>query len=1088
MTRNGFCSLTFFCLLAAFMASTRAAELEVYDLRCDSAENPLGVDSAPPRLSWQLASAGSDQRQTAWQVLVAASAKALAADRGDLWDSGRRAGDDQLHVPYEGRALRSSEQVFWKVRAWDRDGQPSAWSAPATWTIGVLRPEEWCARWITHADLLPWVRPKVGYRSADTADDTEPKWLVVDLGQPQLITTVRLYPMRQVIEEAQGLPLGFVIEAANTPDFANAAIIADHRQKPFVYASTKDKTTVPTFAAPGAGVAGRYVRILTTQLRRDGAQHYLALSQIEIVAGGRNVAAGAAVTAKDSLETAPWSVASVTDGLDVRGANPHENATLLARRDFRAKPDLKRALVHLSGLGHYELTVNGRRVGEDLLAPGWTNYEKTVLYDTHDVTALLREGANTLGVALAGGMYNVRPGRYVKFESLFRPLTVIAQLRLDYTDGTTELVGTDERWRLAWGPITFANVFGGEDFDARRVPAGWDRPGFDDSAWQSATPTGGPGGELRGASHAAPPIRAHETLRPVAVKPLRPGVFIYDLGQNVSLMPRLRAHGPAGAVVKMIPGELLKADGSVDRTGSSRGTGEAWWSYTLAGRTGVEEWFPQFFYHGCRFLQVELTAPEGAVLPVVDALEGVVVHTASEPAGEFACSHELFNRIRTLVRWAQRSNAVSLFTDCPHRERLGWLEQLHLNGPALRYEFDFTRLFAKTFDDMAAAQTADGLVPDIAPEYVIFSDDFRDSPEWGSAFLLAAWQHYEWTGDLTPFRRHYAAMVRYVDYLRRRSKDGLLAHGLGDWYDIGPKGSGRSQLTPLPVTATATYFEDLKTLAAAARLLGRTDDARRLAAESETVRQAFNRALFDAAKGSYATGSQCANALPLVFGMVEPDQRARVLAALVQDVQAHGLTAGDVGYRYLLRALADGGRSDVVFALNNQSDKPGYGYQLAHGATSLTEAWNAGFRSSQNHFMLGQITEWFYHDLAGIQPDPAGPGFKRIIIRPAVVGDLTWVKASYASPRGPIKVSWRCEGETFALEVDIPPGATATVCVPCEESAVVREGVGDTSAEQRPSVRRVGRENGATMFAVGSGRYSFSVRSTLAGRATPPIP
>ncbi|MGC4081693.1 MAG: family 78 glycoside hydrolase catalytic domain [Vicinamibacterales bacterium] len=1026
-------------LVTALVTRVCGAALEVYDLRCDVAENPLGIDSAQPRLEWKLRGSGSDERQTAWQVLVSSSQELLAQDRGDIWDSGRQAGDAQLNVPYAGRPLRSSEQVFWKVRAWSGDGVPSMWSAPATWTMGVLTADEWRARWISDAELLRWVRAKVGFHSQPTPDEHAKKWIVVDLGAAKPVSAVRVYPVRQTIEEGQGMPLRFVIEAAETADFAHPTVIADHSQKPFSWATTKEKTTVPTFDVSGGSVKARYVRLTTHQLRRDGDVSYLALSQVEIISDGKNIAPGSRVSASDSLEEGRWSLASIVDGLEVRGANSRENSTLLARREFAVKPALRRALVHVSGLGHYELSINGQRVGRDLFSPGWTTYEKVVLYDTHDVTALVREGGNAIGVTLGGGMYNVRAGRYVKLESRFRPLTVIAQLRLEYADGSVELVGTDEQWQLHPGPITFSNMYGGEDYDARLDPAGWDRSGFVARDWSPAAIARGPGGELRGASHAPPPIRPFDVLQPVATHALRPGVTVYDLGQNVSLMPRLRVRGPAGAVVRIVPAELIGKDGAIDRSSCARGTGEAWWQYTLAGRPDGEEWFPKFFYHGSRYLQVEV-APAGdapaavssATLPVVESLVGVVVHTASLPAGEFACSNELFNRIRTLVRWAQRSNLMSVITDCPHRERLGWLEQYHLNGPALRYEFDLTRLYAKTFEDMEAAQTPDGLVPDIAPEYVIFSHGFRDSPEWGSAIILAAWQHYQFTGDARPLRQHYGAMCRYVDYLRSKSTDRLLSHGLGDWYDIGPKGPGRSQLTPIPLTATATFIEDLQTLATIATLLGKPADAQKFSAEAAEVKTAFNRAFFHADQGSYATGSQCANAMPLVFDLVEPAARARVVEALVRDIQMRGLTAGDVGYRYLLRALADGGRSDVIYALNNQSEKPGYGYQLARGATSLTEAWNAGRGSSQNHFMLGQITEWFYHDLAGIQPDPAGPGFQKIVIRPAIVGDLTWVKASYQSPRGPIAVAWKREGRAVTLDVSIPVNATATVHVPGE--------------------------------------------------------
>ena len=443
--------------------------------------------------------------------------------------------------------------------------------------------------------------------------------------------------------------------------------------------------------------------------------------------------------------------------------------------------------------------------------------------------------------------------------------------------------------------------------------------------------------------------------------------------------------------MRVVPAELIKDDGSVDRGSCAHGAAPAWWQYTLCGGTGLqrgtglptrgmenmglethatenmgpethatETWAPTMFYHGSRYLQIERSAPEGGgPLPEVESIEGLVFHSTAAPVGEFACSNELFNRIRSLVRWAQQSNSVSVLTDCPHRERLGWIEQNHLNGPALRYEFDLDRLLAKSVGDMADSQLASGLVPDIAPEYVKFSGGFRDSPEWGSALILAAWQQYQFTGDDTVLRRHYDAMRRYLDYL---------------------------------------------SLAAIARRLGRSEDAAALDKLAAEIRAAINQTFFDPVRGVYSSGSQTADAMPYVLDLVEPARAAGVLNAIVADVEQRGnaLTAGDVGFHYLLRALAQGGRSDVIYQLNNQSERPGYGFQLARGATSLTEAWNADPRSSQNHFMLGQITEWFYHDLAGIQCDPEGPGFRKIIIKPALLDDLTWVKASYDSIRGRI--------------------------------------------------------------------------------------
>ncbi|MEY3898744.1 MAG: hypothetical protein RLZZ214_4266 [Verrucomicrobiota bacterium] len=755
-----------------------------------------------------------------------------------------------------------------------------------------------------------------------------------------------------------------------------------------------------------------------------------------------------------------------------------ELQSVLLRREFKVRPGLKRALAHVCGLGHYELTLNGRKSGEDLLSPGWTKYDKTCLYDTHDLTRMVQPGSNVAGLVLGNGMYRVPGGRYTKFTGSFGPLKAIMQLRLEYDDGSVEFIGTDGQWKVNPGPFTFTCVYGGEDFDARKGPVGWDKPDFDAKNWLPALTTNGPGGRLRGFSSSAPPLRAIETMAPVSRNPLKPGVEVFDLGQNASFMPRIRVRGPAGSALRITPAELLGPDGSVDRI--SVGKKDSFWKYTLAG-SGDETWFPKFHYQGCRYLQVEsIPAAPGGELPVIGKLEGVVVHTAAEPAGDFRCSNDLFNRIHTLVRWAQRSNVVSVITDCPHRERLGWLEQYHLNGPSLRYEFNLDRLFAKTMLDMRDSQLATGMVPSIAPEYTVFGknpqDDanpFRNSPEWGSAIVLVPWQQYEFTGDTTLLRLHYEDMKRYLRYLEAKAVDHIVDFGLGDWYDIGPKPPGQAQLTPKSLTATAFYFYDTWVLAQAAWLLGNEAEARQFAGKAEEIRAAFNAKFYDPAKASYATGSQCANAIPLVMNLCAEENRKALLDTLVADVRSRGnaITAGDVGYRYLLRALADGGRSDVVFDMNNQSDKPGYGFQLARGATSLTEAWDARRSSSQNHFMLGQIIEWFYHDLAGIQGDPSSLGFGKVIIKPAPVGDLTWASAHYDSPNGRIASGWKRSGGSLSLDVTIPANTSATVFVPASAPGKVTES--GAPADGATGVWFLRAEGGAAVFAVSSGTYHF---------------
>ena len=381
--------------------------------------------------------------------------------------------------------------------------------------------------------------------------------------------------------------------------------------------------------------------------------------------------------------------------------------------------------------------------------------------------------------------------------------------------------------------------------------------------------------------------------------------------------------GPAGCSVRIIPSELTNDDASINQGSMGAGRrGSLWCEFTKA-TDGTETWSPKFFYVGCRYLQVHFSPAEtNGELPKIKSLVGIVIHSASEPVGEFECSNDLFNRTFKLVRWAQQNNMVSILTDCPHRERLGWLEQDHLNGPALRYDFNLAQMFTKILNDIADSQLTNGLVPTTAPEYTIFRSktdtnhlrsDFGDSPEWSSTFILAPWQQYEFNGDLNLFRVHYGAMKNYLAYLGTRATDYIVDYGLGDWYDIGPNKPGLSQLTPISLTATAFYFEDAKILSRAAELLGKTDDAKQFSELAEKIRAAFNEKFYDATNHSYATGSQCANAIPLVFGICEESNRADVIDAIVRDVRKNGLTAGDVGYRYLLRALADGERSDDDF-------------------------------------------------------------------------------------------------------------------------------------------------------------------------------
>lgn len=783
--------------------------------------------------------------------------------------------------------------------------------------------------------------------------------------------------------------------------------------------------------------------------------------------------------------------------------NDPNYSSMLLRKEFEVKPGLKRAVVHVCGLGHYELNINGKKVGNYLLAPGWTDYRFTALYDTYDVTKLLSKGDNALGLILSNGMYNIQLDsvRYVKFLNSYGPLKAKLQLHLEYADGTIKDIGTDKTWSVSPGPITYMNEYGGEDFDARLVEQGWDKVAFKGSdRWAIPIVLPDTGMILKGLSCAAPPIKAIETLNPIKKTELKPNVWVYDLGQNTSIMPKLKVNGPKGSIVRIMPSELLYPDGSIDRRSASQNThGPAWWQYTLNGEE-TQTYFPKFFYQGARYLEVELfPATHETKVPEILDLKGIVVHSSAEPIGTFSCSNELFNRIYSLVRWAQQSNMMSVLTDCPAREKMAWLEQYHLNGPSIRYNFDLLSLFRKGMNDMHDSQWKNGFVPNVSPELfyagsgilskdsgnALFAGDpiangLHNSPEWGSSFIIVPWQQYLFSGDVSLIKRYFDRMKMYLSFLDASSKDHLLYFGLGDWYDIGPKDPWGSQLTPIEFTASATYYYDYKLMAKMATLIGEKNDASNFEKKASVIRKAFNNKFFNAEKGLYSTGSNTAMAMPLALGIADPRYRKIIASNLVADIHKNGnsFTSGDVGYRYLLKALAMEGYSDLIYEMNNQSDKPGYGYQLKMGATALTEKWNADGKNmgSQNHFMLGQINEWFFHDLAGIgvNEDGDGAGFRKIIIKPMPVGDLKWVKASYKTISGLIRSEWKRENGQLALNISIPANTTAKVYIPTGKGSIVLES-GKTLSKAN-GVTLINADIKTTVVEVKSGSYYFEVK------------
>nr|WP_321379903.1 glycoside hydrolase family 78 protein [uncultured Bacteroides sp.] len=709
-------------------------------------------------------------------------------------------------------------------------------------------------------------------------------------------------------------------------------------------------------------------------------------------------------------------------------------------RSFNADKKITQATAYVCGLGHYEFSLNGKKIGDGEFTPLISDYDKTVYYNVYDVTANLRKGGNAIGILLGNGFYNVQGGgRYRKLQISFGPPTLFFKMVVSYADGTTKEILSGADWKYSFSPIIFNSIYGGEDYNACLEQKDWNKPGFNDSRWLPVVVQSAPKGELR--PQQAPSVKIMEHYGVKSVNKLS-DKYVLDMGQNLSGFPEITVNGKRGTTIRLTVGESLNPDGTVSQkhTGSKH-----YYEYTLKGE-GDEYWHPRFSYYGFRYIQVEgarlKEEKANCNLPLLKKIQSCFVYNSAEEVGDFNCSNKIFNDAHRIICMAMRSNMQGVFTDCPHREKLGWLEETHLNGPGLFFNYNLTKFIPKIMQDMTDAQHSNGLVPSIAPEYVEFEGDFQDSPEWGSASVILPWMYYDYYGDNSLIIKYYPTMKRYVDYLTSRADNHIVSHGLGDWYDYDGKKAGFSRNTPIPLVGTAHYLWDIQLLSRAADMVGNKEDEAHYAELAKQVKKEYNDKFFNAATRQYGNGSQCSNALPLFLDIVEPQYKADVLANLVKDIKAHGnrLTTGDVGNRYLFQTLARNGLNDVMYQMNNHEDAPGYGFQVKFGATTLTEQWDPREGTSWNHFMMGQIDEWFYTWLAGIQPVPSEPGFQKLVIAPQVVGDLKHVSASYNTLYGKVAVNWKVENGVFTMNVEVPVNCSATIILPNKEKRVMESG------------------------------------------------
>ncbi|HLF36244.1 MAG TPA: glycoside hydrolase family 78 protein [Cyclobacteriaceae bacterium] len=868
---NTICKFFFLAVTILAMISCEESKSppdQPVNLRTEYLRNPIGLDNPFPAFSWEVNDQTRGAAQSAYRILVASSLEKLDSNEGDIWDSGKITSDQSHLVGWQGSELTSRQVCYWKVMTYDQVGQPSVYSQPASFEMGLLERSDWKAKWI---------------------------------------------------------------------------------------------------------------------------------------------------------------------GIDETGKPPR---SVMFRKEFTAGNEVKKARIYITGLGTYLLYVNGNKVGDDLLAPGWTDYRKKVQYQVYDVTDFVITGENAIGVVLGNMWWSSGLGWQGGVAYSQGPLRFIAQLEIETGDGKAE-VFSDESWKGSHSPYVENTIYDGVTFDARLVQKGWDLPGFDDSKWRSVADLDMSG--IRMVAQQEPPIRIVSVVEPVSITEPVEGNYVFDFGINMVGYGKLKVQAPRGTRIQLKYAELLHPNGTVAQ--ENLRSAKVIDDYICSGE-GMEEFEPHFTYHGFQYVEVSGLPSK----PDKETLKALVFNSAVESAGTFSCSKEILNSIQANIWRGQRSNLMSVPTDCPQRdERLGWMGDAQIFGPTSCYNMDMARFYKKWMRDILDSQDEkEGFVYDVNPAIVVGGPS---KPAWGDAVIVIPWIVYKFYGDKSIIEENYDGMKRWVEYMHGNSTDNLYTwsnedstwFGYGDWVPV--------ERSPSKPISQAYYYYSTKLLAEMAKIIGKSEDGKELSDRLPAIKDAFNKAYYIKDSASYVGGTQTANLIPVAFGLTEEQFTETVMNSVVENVKAHDnhLTTGFLGTPLLLPMLSDFGHHEIAYASAVQTTYPSWGYMVEKGATTIWELWNSDTErpegmNSRNHFAYGSVGEWYYGYLAGIRPDVNNPGFKRIIIRPMPAGDLISAKASVMTPYGKVLSDWELKDGSFILSVTIPANTTAEIHLPLKEGSKVMEG------------------------------------------------
>ena len=1043
---------TFFAVLM-LTSLTYAAPVR---LRCEYLENPLGIDASAPQLSWQSDNTERDWRQTAYQILVAGSPERLRDGGADVWDSGKQNSGESVGILYGGPKLESRRRYYWKVRVWDASGQASESAEPAWWEMGLLDKAAWKAKWIT------WKSPE------EAADRASLRWVWVR-GQDALNAlpkTVAVFRLNADIPQKPRNAALFIIAHGGFKAKVNGQEVTNKsrwtsfdRQEVgdrLVAGKNSVEITVTLPEAPdsdaGAKTMKAGVAALLKVTREDGTIQRWGTEK------------GWEARLESSQQWAGASAAGALNDSRLGGdPGPLPQPAALLRRPFAISKQVRAARLYVSALGSYRMFINGNRIGQDELTPGFTDYRKRVLYQVYDVTSAVANGQNCLGAVLGDGWF-ASGLTWTGLHLFTPPRRLAAQLEIDYADGSHETIASDDSWKTSPSAILHSEIYAGEVYDARQRQLNWNKPGFDDSRWAPAVVSETPA--IAVSSEKDIPTRVVETIQPKTVTPSANGAYVFDMGQNMVGWVTLKVSGAAGTVVRLRFAEILNPDGSIYR--ENLRNADATDTYILRGE-GEEQFSPHFTFHGFRY--VEVTGYPGQ--PTLAAITGDVVSSiGGQPTGKLATSSPLVNEMWSIGLWGQRGNFLSIPTDCPQRdERLGWMGDAGVFWRTGTYNYDIAAFSQKWIDDVTDGQTSAGAFTNVSPDTLSREPQGSiGAPGWGDAGVIVPYTTWLQYGNQQIVKQNWEAMQRWMNFIQSANPDFLRKKGVGpnfaDW--LAP-----DEHTDKDLLATAYWALIANMMSEMAHAIGKEDDSERYAKLVGNIRAAFQKAYIKE-NGEVGTGTQTSYVVALYTKMAPESLEHALVDNLVKDIEGRNwhLSTGFLGTPFLLFTLANHGRADVAYRLLLNDTYPSWGYMLSKGATTWWERWNGDTgdpaMNSYNHYAFGSVVAWVYRYVAGIDTTLAAPGFRQIAIHPRLDERINQARGEYDSIYGKIVSEWNgAPNGPFTLRVSIPANTTAKVYLPMIANTQVVEDGHSVSTKQ---------EFGSYVVDVGSGSYEFQVK------------